>query len=200
MNSPDLARAKQQEVRAQILKCLDRERPRQVAESIVLRSLHQSGIPLGREALGQELSYLEAKALVAHTEVLWRLLPLGVDVLEHNVPDIPGIPVNGALSPETLAYRQEVRGRLLMALYFARPHGATAALLWRALDDSDLPVSDKELSREAAYLAGKNLIAIEGEVTAGGWSAVLTATGVDVMEYSITAPAGIRLIDKYWEG
>jgi hypothetical protein len=86
-----------------------------------------------------------------------------------------------------------------MALYFARPHGATAALLWRALDDSDLPVSDKELSREADYLAGKNLIAIDGDVTLGSWSAALTASGTDVMEYSVPAPPGVRLIEKYWE-
>jgi hypothetical protein len=199
MTNPDLARARQQETRAQLLKALDRERPRPVAEAIILRSLMQNGLTLGRDALGQELSYLEAKGLTQHHEILWRLLPLGVDVLEHNVPDIPGIPVNGALSPETLAYRQEVRGRLLMALYFARPHGATAALLWRALDDSDLPVSDKELSREADYLAGKNLIAIDGDVTLGSWSAALTASGTDVMEYSVPAPPGVRLIEKYWE-
>jgi hypothetical protein len=199
MTNPDLARAKQQEIRAQLLKALDRERPKPVAESVLMRSLLQNGLALNLDLLIQELAYLEAKGLTLHHNVRWQLLPLGVDVLEHNVPDIPGIPVNGALSPETLAYRQEVRGRLLMALYFARPHGATAALLWRALDDSDLPVSDKELSREADYLAGKNLIAIDGDVALGGWSAALTASGQDVMEYNIPAPPGVRLIEKYWE-
>lgn len=199
MTNPDLARARQQEIRAQLLKALDRERPKPVAESIVLRSLLQNGLTLNRDSLISELAYLEAKGLTLRHDVRWQLLPLGVDVLEHNVPDIPGIPVNGALSPETLAYRQEVRGRLLMALYFARPHGATAVLLWRALDDSDLPVSDKELSREADYLAGKNLIAIDGDVTTGNWSAALTAQGQDVMEYNVAAPPGVKLIDKYWE-
>jgi len=168
----DLARAKQQEIRSHLLKCLDRERPRAVPLSVVLRSLQQSGIPIAPDPLLQELSYLETKELVGHRDSLWRLKPLGVDVMEHNVPDIPGIPSNGTLSPETLAYRQEVRGRLLLALYFARPHGATAALLWRALDDSDLPVSDRELAREADYLTPRGRLPDGQGPGGGGWRGV----------------------------
>jgi len=193
----DLAKARQQEIRAHLLRALDRQRPASTAEAIILRSLQQSGLTVKREALVQELSYLEGKELARHTERLWSLLPLGVDVLEHNVPDLPGIPINGALSPEARAYRQEVRGRLLSALYFARPQGASAGLLWRALDDSDLSVSGRELAREAAYLAGKGLLSISGDVTGDGWGAVLTATGQDVVEGSTPTPPGVYLIE--WE-
>jgi hypothetical protein len=197
VNQIDIARAKRQEVRAHLLKVLDRQRPNPTAEAIILRSLSQSGITLKQEELLQELAYLEAKELATHAERLWSLCPLGVDVLEHNVEAPAGIPVNGQLSPEVLAYRKEVRGRILTALYFARPHGTSSAILWRALDDSDLSVSDKELSREAQYLAGKGLIATEGGIAAA-WAATLTAEGQDVLEGSSPAPAGVHLIE--WEG
>jgi len=199
MESIDLERARQQEIRAHLLKCLDRQRPSPVTEAIILRSLTQAGITIKRERLTQELAYLKGKDLVTHTGTLWRLLPLGVDLLERTIDDIPGVPHNGNLSPDLLLHRQEVRGRLLMVLYFARPHGASASLLWQALSDSDLTVSIKEMAREAVYLAGKDLIAIEGDYLSDHWKATLTPTGQDVMEYNIAAPAGIHLIEKYWE-
>lgn len=198
MSNLDLERARQQEIRAHLLKVLDRQRPALTPEAIILRSLHQSGISIKREALVQELGYLEAKGLASHAEMMmWSLLPLGVDVLEHNVAAIPGIPVNGALSPEVLAYRKEVRGRLITALYYARPHSARSGLLWRALDDSDLSVSGRELAREASYLAGKGLVAVEGNLAEDSWTAILTADGQDVVEGALAAPPGIHLLG--WE-
>ncbi|MBE9102780.1 hypothetical protein [Vacuolonema iberomarrocanum] len=194
----NLDRARQQEVRFQLLKILDRQRPSPTSEAVVLRTLHQAGLRIARQVLLQELNYLKGKELVANHEILWKLLPLGVDVLEHNVDPIPGIPVNGGVAPEVRAFRQEVRGRLLMALYYARPHGAGASLLWRALDDSELRVSETELSREAFYLQGKGLITIEGKPKEN-WKAELSVNGQDVMEYTTPAPPGVHLVDKYWE-
>lgn len=195
----DIARAKTQEIRAHLLKALDRGRPAPTPEALLIRSLKQASLPTTRTELQQELGYLEAKGLVAHLEVLWRLLPYGVDVLEHSVEPPPGIPQPNGWGPNELFHRKEIRSRLLTALHYARPHGTLSSILWRTLDDSDLPVTDTEMAREAHYLSGKGLIEIGGDL-AHDWHAKLTADGIDVVEYATEPPPGIERIEKYWEG
>lgn len=195
----DIARAKQQEVRAHLLKVLDRDRPDAVSEALLLRSLHQAGLRLVKDELVQELAYLEAKDLIGHEGQQWYLLPLGIDVLERSVEPPSGIPAPTALGVEVLVHRKEVRSRILTALYYGRPHGLVSTILWRALDDSDLPVTEKELAREASYLAAKALVEVTGEIRRD-WHAKLTAAGIDLMEYSTDPPPGIDRIEKYWEG
>ena len=190
----DIAKAKQQETRAHLLKALDRGRPDPTPEALLLRSLKQASLMVNREQLQQELGYLEAKGLVAHHEVLWCLLPFGVDILEHSIEPPPGIPQPNGWGPNEILHRKEMRSRILTALYYARPHGIPNTILWRALDDSDLPVTEAELAREAHYLADKHLIEI-----AGDWHAKLTAEGIDLMEYATEPPPGIERIEKYWE-
>lgn len=195
----DIARAKTQEVRSHLLRALDRSRPAAMPEALLLRSLKQASLPLTRDELQQELGYLEAKQLVAHLEVLWRLLPLGVDILEHSVEPPPGIPLPPSYSPDELHFRKEVRSRILTALYYARPHGIASVILWRALDDSDLPVTEAQLAREAHYLAEKNLVKLSGDLS-HEWHGKLTADGIDLMEYATEPPPGVDRIEKYWEG
>jgi hypothetical protein len=195
----DFAKAKQQEVRAHLLKALDRSRPNPTPEALLIRSLQQSGLTPSREQLQQELGYLQAKGLLNHHEALWWLLPLGTDILEHSVPAPAGIPQPNGWGPNELLHRKEVRSRILTALYYARPHGIPSSILWRALDDSDLPVTQVELVRETHYLSGKELVDLSGDLNRD-WHAKLNAEGIDLMEYATEPPPGIERIEKYWEG
>ena len=195
----DIAKAKTQEVRAHLLKALDRSRPAPTPEALLIRSLQQAALPLNRSQLQQELGYLEAKGLLHHHEALWWLLPYGVDILEHSIEPTAGIPQPNGWGPNELLHRKEVRSRILTALYYARPHGIGNSILWRALDDSDLPVTETELARETHYLSGKELVELSGDLS-HGWHAKLTAEGIDLMEYATEPPPGIERIEKYWEG
>lgn len=86
--------------------------------------------------------------------------------------------------------REDARWRILRILDVGRPYPLTEQLILRALGDAKLPVTLQGLRREMDYLSDKGLIEIEGRET-DAWSASLTGTGVDVVEYTIPSPPGI---------
>jgi hypothetical protein len=70
-------------------------------------------------------------------------------------------------------------------------------IVWRVLTDIKLSLSLNQLRRELAYLRDLGLIELEGE-ECDIWFAQLTAPGVDVVEYTTKAPAGVARPRKYW--
>lgn len=95
------------------------------------------------------------------------------------------------------AHREETRWRILRALDAGRPLQVSETVIFRALADASLPISPAELRRELDYLRDKELIALSGE-DGPVWAAELTGHGVDVVEYTVPAPAGIARPKKWW--
>ncbi len=93
--------------------------------------------------------------------------------------------------------REEARWRTLRALDAGRPIAVSENIVWRVLNDVRLALSLSGLRRELDYLRTLGLIEIEGQET-GTWYARLTASGVDVVEYTVSAPPGIGRPRKYW--
>jgi DNA-binding transcriptional ArsR family regulator len=93
--------------------------------------------------------------------------------------------------------REEARWRILRVLDAGRPIAVSENIVWRVLHDIRLPMSVSSVRRELDYLRDLGLIEIEGEDTET-WYAKLTARGVDVVEYTLAAPAGVARPRKYW--
>ena len=93
--------------------------------------------------------------------------------------------------------REEARWRILRVVDAGRPIAVTEQIIWRVLTDIKISFSLNQLRRELAYLRDLTLIEIEGEGSEN-WFAKLTAVGVDVVEYTVQAPAGIARPRKYW--
>jgi hypothetical protein len=93
--------------------------------------------------------------------------------------------------------REEARWRILRVLDAGRPIAVSENIVWRVLHDIRLPMSVSSVRREIDYLRDLGLIEVEGEKTET-WFAKLTAQGVDVVEYTLAAPAGIARPRKYW--
>ena len=86
--------------------------------------------------------------------------------------------------------REEARWRILRVLDAGRPFACNESIIWRTLHDVKLPFTLMEVRRELAYLRDLLLVEILDQKT-DLWAAKLTATGVDVVEYTIAAPPGI---------
>lgn len=93
--------------------------------------------------------------------------------------------------------REEARWRILRVLDAGRPIAVSENIVWRVLHDIRLPMSMSNVRREIDYLRNLGLAEIEGEETET-WFAKLTAYGVDVVEYTLNAPAGVARPRKYW--
>ena len=93
--------------------------------------------------------------------------------------------------------REEARWRILRVLDAGRPIAVSETIVWRVLHDIRLPMSVNSVRREITYLRDLALLEIEGEGTEI-WFAKLTAQGVDVVEYTANAPAGVARPRKYW--
>ncbi len=93
--------------------------------------------------------------------------------------------------------REEARWRTLRVLDAGRPIAVSENIVWRVLNDVRLTLSLSGLRRELDYLRTLGLVEIEGQET-GTWYARLTAAGVDVVEYTVSAPPGIGRPRKYW--
>jgi hypothetical protein len=93
--------------------------------------------------------------------------------------------------------REEARWRILRVLDAGRPIAVSESIVWRVLHDIRLPMSVNGVRREIAYLRDSALVEIDGE-TSDSWFAKLTAHGVDVVEYTLDAPAGVARPRKYW--
>jgi len=86
--------------------------------------------------------------------------------------------------------REEARWRILRVVDAGRPVAVSEQIIWRVLADIKLSFSQIAVRRELTYLRDHGLVELEG-VDSGIWFARLTATGVDVVEYSQDAPAGV---------
>jgi hypothetical protein len=105
------------------------------------------------------------------------------------------------MPPETMdleqRQREEARWRILRVVDAGRPIAVSEQVIWRVLTDLKLSLSLNHLRRELTYLRDLGLLELEGEES-DIWFAQLTAIGVDVVEYTVKAPAGIALPRKYW--
>ena len=95
------------------------------------------------------------------------------------------------------AQRDETRWRILRALDAGRPLAVAETVIFRALSDASLDISPATLRRELDYLRDKQLIELSGE-DGPVWAAALTGDGVDVVEYTVEAPAGIVRPKKWY--
>jgi RIO-like serine/threonine protein kinase len=93
--------------------------------------------------------------------------------------------------------RETARWRILRVLDAGRPMPVSEAIVWRVVTESETQLSPNAVRRELSYLRDLALLEIEHEDTET-WSAKLTARGVDVVEYTIAAPAGIARPRKNW--
>jgi hypothetical protein len=85
--------------------------------------------------------------------------------------------------------REDARWKILRIADAARPIGVNETIIWRVLHDVKIALSQMQVRRELEYLQLELLAVEDQEIET--WSAKLTAKGVDVVEYTAPAPAGI---------
>ncbi len=90
--------------------------------------------------------------------------------------------------------REEARWRILRVLDAGRPISVSENIVWRVLTDLKLSFSLITVRRELTYLRDLGLVELEDGET---WFATLTAAGVDVVEYTAEAPAGVARPAKW---
>ena len=93
--------------------------------------------------------------------------------------------------------REEARWRILRVIDAGRPIAVSEQIVWRVLADINLPFSLNAVRRELSYLRDHGLVQIECKET-DVWLIKLTAGGVDVVEYTQGAPAGVARPRRYW--
>jgi hypothetical protein len=93
--------------------------------------------------------------------------------------------------------REEARWRILRVVDAGRPVAVCEQIVWRVLTDIKLSLSLNQLRRELTYLQDLGLLELEGQ-DSDIWFAKLKAQGVDVVEYTCKAPAGVARPRKYW--
>lgn len=94
------------------------------------------------------------------------------------------------------AQREEARWRILRVLDAGRPLPVSESVIWRVLQDINLPITPHGLRRELDYLRDRKLITVMDE-DQPTWSAELTRYGVDIVEYTIPCEAGIARPKKW---
>ncbi len=94
------------------------------------------------------------------------------------------------------AQREEARWRILRGLDAGRPRPVSETILFRLLQDIQLPLTPQHLRRELDYLEDRGLVRLLGQNTPT-WSAELTRHGVDVVEYTIECDPGIARPAKW---
>ena len=93
--------------------------------------------------------------------------------------------------------REEARWRILRVVDAGRPIAVSEHIVWRVLTDIKLALTLNALRRELTYLRDLGLVELECNEP-DNWFARLTAMGVDVVEYTHAAPAGVARPRKYW--
>lgn len=89
--------------------------------------------------------------------------------------------------------REEVRWRILRALDAGRPLGCSSELLWRLVTDIGMAFTQRDITRELHYLESLNLMTQGVPRQSRGTDTLckLTATGIQVCEYTVECPPGI---------
>lgn len=87
------------------------------------------------------------------------------------------------------AERENLRWIILSALWRAEPYGTNEHVLLRTAQDMPLRITPDQLRRELSYVAGLGLITLN--VSNPLWSAKITPSGSDVVDYRADCPAGI---------
>ena len=88
------------------------------------------------------------------------------------------------------ARREDARWKMLRIVDAGRPVGVNEGVIARVLADESSHFTRDDLRRELAYLEQLGLIEVGGQEEAE-WFVKTTARGVDVVEYTAPAPAGI---------
>jgi len=89
--------------------------------------------------------------------------------------------------------RRMARWRILRILYMGRPIGANETIIHHALTRGDFDITMQGVRNELEYLAGLELVRVSQGRT---WLAEILPAGVDVVEYTTEAPAGILRPDQ----
>lgn len=93
--------------------------------------------------------------------------------------------------------REILRWRILQTLQVGRPYAVGEDVILATVAGDDMPVTLHNIRRSLDYLAHRELIEIAGRDD-GNWTATLTRTGVDFVEYTISAEPGIARPRKAW--
>lgn len=93
--------------------------------------------------------------------------------------------------------REEARWRILRVLDAGRPVPVSESIIWRVVSETNIQMSLNAIRRELTYLHDLGLLEIEGQ-DSEHWFAKLTAAGVDVVEYTVAAPAGVARPKQAW--
>lgn len=94
--------------------------------------------------------------------------------------------------------RETMRWQLLFTLHVGEPVGAGDVMLKSVVDEIlHPPVTPIELHQQLGYLEKCELCTIDRDHH-GHWHARLTAYGVNVVEYAVACPEGIKQPAKYW--
>ncbi len=96
-------------------------------------------------------------------------------------------------SPIDRLRREEMRWKILVVLHCNRPNATRESWVLRVLDDIHLLPGVSELRQELKYLESKQLLTTTqvGSQFGTDWSATLTATGTDFVEYATDNIVGI---------
>jgi hypothetical protein len=88
--------------------------------------------------------------------------------------------------------REEMRGKILQALYLGQPFGLNETVIQAVMNDIFTVATEMEVRKEMDYLEKRGLIEI-GDRHRPTWFAKLTRDGVDVFERTVSCDPGIRL-------
>jgi len=95
------------------------------------------------------------------------------------------------------ARREQIRWIVLDALNHGRPYEVAEPLILSAIQGVPIQCTALDLRRELDYLKGRGLLEIK-QLEGAPWTAQLTRTGVDVIEYEVPVEPGIARPKKYW--
>lgn len=96
------------------------------------------------------------------------------------------------------ALREAIRWHILVAVNSGRPEPVAETLILSAIQSIPVQCTARELRREMDYLADRKLLDL-ARLEGAPWTADLTRTGVDFVEYTIAVEPGIARPKKYWE-
>jgi hypothetical protein len=95
------------------------------------------------------------------------------------------------------ARREQIRWIVLDALNHGRPYAVAEPLVLSAIQGVPIQCTALDLRRELGYLEDRGLVELN-KLEGAPWTAKLTRTGVDVVDYTAPVEPGIARPKKYW--